>query len=224
MTHQRLLPLISQIPYLTNLPPPQHARLLAEATAHSFSPNTLIFLEGEPALGLWLIETGTVKIHKLSVDGGEYILHLLGQGDSFNDIAALEAGSNPANATTLSETTCWLIPTATIQAILTTTPSAATAAISLLTGRIRRLVTQLEGLALYSVTARLARFLLEQAESPATEGITRVAIAAHLATTPESVSRALRSLEQVGAIAFNRHQIEIIDAQRLRGYAMLDPS
>lgn len=217
-----LLSLISHIPYLHDLPAPQQTTLLRSASRHAFAANALIFLEGDPNAGLWLIEQGQVKIHKLSAEGGEYILHLLGQGHSFNDIAALEAGPNPANATTLTEAVCWCIPSATLHHILDTTPHAAHAAIRMLTGRVRLLVGQLEGLALYSVAARLARFLLQQAETPASDGVTRVAIAAHLATTPESVSRALRSLEQAGAIAFNRHQIEIVDAKLLRALALLD--
>ena len=118
-----------------------------------------------------------------------------------------------------------MIPTDSIQQILETHPKAAKAAITMLTGRVRSLVQQLENLALYSVSARLARFLLQQAESPVIEGgVTRVAIAAHLATTPETISRALRSLEQAGAIEFNRHQIEIVHSDILRALALIDPT
>jgi CRP/FNR family transcriptional regulator len=185
----------------------------------------VIFLEDDEAAGLWIIESGQVKIAKLSVDGNEYILHLLNEGDSFNDIAALENGINPATATALSDVKCWLIPTEVIQQTLETDPEAAKAAISMLTTRVRLLVQQLENLALYSVTARLARFLLQQAETPVIEGgVTRAAIAAHLATTPETISRALRTLEQAGAIEFTRHQIQISHSEILQALALIEPS
>lgn len=188
-------------------------------------PNELIFLEGDKASGLWIIESGQVKISKINANGDEYILHLLGAGDSFNDIAALENGFNPANATALSAAACWIIPTDLIQQTLATYAQSAQAAIRILTGRVRSLVQQLENIALYSVSARLARFLLQQAETPIIEsGITRVAIASHLATTPETISRTLRYLEHTGAIQFNRHQIEIINADILRALALIDPS
>jgi CRP-like cAMP-binding protein len=76
---------------------------------------------------------------------------------------------------------------------------------------------------LYSVPARLARFLLSQSEAPALEGpgITRTAIASHLATTPETISRTLRMLEDAGAIRFDRHQILIVNEALLRDLAML---
>ncbi|MBZ0295202.1 MAG: cyclic nucleotide-binding domain-containing protein, partial [Anaerolineae bacterium] len=61
----------------------------------TFSAGELLFLEGEPAQGLWIVETGHIKIFKLNPDGGEHILHLRGPGKTFNDIAALDGGDNP---------------------------------------------------------------------------------------------------------------------------------
>ena len=91
-----------------------------------------------------------------------------------------------------------------------------------LSSRIRMLVKQIESLALLSVPARLAQFLLVQAETSASdeEGITRAAIAAHLATTPETVSRVLRTMEEAGAIQFDRHRIVIVDENLLRDFAV----
>lgn len=225
MSEQAFFDLVSHIPYLDAIPAAQKEVFFRAAIRHQFAANEVIFLEGETPKGLWLIEDGQVKISKLNPDGSEYILHLLNAGNSFNDIAALENGPNPANASTLSAATCWLIPVEAIQNLLNAHPQVAQAAIVMLTQRVRALVQQLENLALYSVTTRLARFLLEQAHSPVIEGgVTRVAIAAHLATTPETISRALRSLEEGGAIQFNRHQIEIINPDILRAFALIAPS
>lgn len=225
MNEQRLSEIFSRIPYLNVLSIEQKAVIFEAAKQHAFNTHEMIFLEGDEATGLWLIEQGQVKIAKLNPDGDEYILHLLSAGDSFNDIAVLQQGNNPAHAIALSEVICWMIPTEVIQSILVDNPQSAKAAIVMLTTRVRTLVQQLENLALYSVTARLARFLLQQAESPIVEGgVTRVAIAAHLATTPETISRGLRSLEQAGAIQFNRHQIEIVSPDVLRALALFDPA
>jgi len=222
MSKQRFFELLSRIAYLNILSVAQKDMVFDAAKKHLFNPHEMIFMEGDEATGLWLIEQGQVKITKLNPDGDEYILHLLSTGDSFNDIAVLQQGNNPAHAIALSEAACWLIPTETIQRLLADNPASAQAAIRMLTTRVRALVQQLENLALYSVTARLARFLLHQAESPISEeGVTRVAIAAHLATTPETISRALRSLEQAGAIEFNRHQIEIVKPDALRALAVI---
>jgi CRP-like cAMP-binding protein len=181
-------------------------------------------LEGEPAEGLWIVEKGNVKIFKLNPDGGEHILHLRGPGKTFNDISALDGGSNPANASALSsEALVWLVPLEVIKHILTRNPQVALNVIKHLAGRVRALVGQIEDLALYSVIVRLARFLLKQAEDPSLTGpgITRTAIAAHINTTPQTISNVLHSLEESGAIRFDRHRVVILNEPILRSIAML---
>lgn len=192
--------------------------------SRTYAANETIFVEGDPAEGLWIVERGRVKIYKLSPDGNEHILHLRGPGKSFNDIGALDGGVNPANAAALSaEVQVWLVPIEVITHILTHNPQVALNVIHLLARRVRSLVAQIEDLALYSVIVRLARFLLKQADDPSLSGpgVTRTAIAAHLNTTPQTISVALRELEGTGAIAFDRHRITIIDETRLRAIALL---
>ncbi len=170
------------------------------------------------------MELGAVKVFKLTSDGGEHILHLRGPGNSFNDIAALDAGGNPASAAALSaEALVWLLPSAMIDHLLTHNPQVARNVIKRLARRVRTLVAQIEDLALHSVIVRLARFLLKQAEDPALAGpgITRTAIAAHINTTPQTISTVLHTLEEAGAIRFDRHRIVIVDEAILRSIALL---
>ncbi len=190
---------------------------------HTFSPDQLIFSEGDVSRGLWIIEDGNVKISKLSPEGNEYILHLLGPGSSFNDIAALDSGPTPANAIAINTVIAWSIPASVMSRLLDQYPKVMQAALYMLTRRVRALTRQIEDLTLYPVIARLARFLLAQAENPVLSGpgITRAAIAAHLATTPETISRMLVRIQETGAIRFDRHRIVIVDEDLLRAIADL---
>jgi CRP-like cAMP-binding protein len=190
----------------------------------SFSAGETLFHEGEAADGLWIVKEGHVKIFKLNPDGGEHILHLRGPGDTFNDISALDGGGNPANAAALSHNVqVWLIPSAVLTHVLTHNAQVSLNVIRLLAVRVRSLVGQIEELALYSVIVRLARFLLKQSEDPSLSGpgVTRTAIAAHINTTPQTISNLLHSLEEMGAIHFDRHHVIIVDEQLLRSIAML---
>ncbi len=210
-------------PYFNTLDTDRLAALTAQATCHAFAPGELIFLEGEPSAGLWIIGKGRVKIYRLNPEGSEHILHLLGPGNSFNDIAALDGGPNPAHAAALSEVAACVFPHDVLAATIRRDPDLAMAVIRVITRRTRSLVQQIEDLALYSVTTRLARFLLRQAENPALSGpgITRATIAAHLATQPETVSRALSALEKSGIIRLDRHRIRIVREDLLRMVALL---
>jgi CRP/FNR family transcriptional regulator len=215
--------LLLRVPYFAQLPPAALEQLAVQAQARNFEAGEMIFGETEASVGLWLIETGSVKIFKLTPDGREHVLHLLGPGDTFNDIAALDGGHNPANAGAASRVQAWVIPVAVLQASLASDHTLALAVITGLAQRVRHQVDQIEDLALRSVSGRLARFILEQAENPALAApvVTRALIASHLATTPESVSRALRVLEQSGAIRFDRHRILITKADLLRDLALI---
>lgn len=201
-----------------------HLRWLAgQCQRFTYGLDETIFLEGDPSRGMWMIEQGRIKIYKVNPEGEEHIMHLLGPGNTFNEVATFDGGSNPANAGTLTEAAVWLLPAEALNQLLMTDRALALKMIKLLASRVRSLVGQLEDLALYSVTIRLARFLLKQLEDPALSGpgVTRANIAAHLATQPETISRALRSLEQAKAIRFDRHRIVIEDEKLLRTLAAL---
>lgn len=223
MKPDRLSQYLLALPYFENLDPLSLDTLRQQVQPRAFDADQIIFSEGDDAAGMWLVEQGRVKIFKLNPEGEEHILHFLGEGNTFNDIAALDGGSNPANAAALTNVSLWLLPTNDLHYLLATNPQVALRVIRLLAGRVRGLVHQIEDLALYSVSIRLARFLLKQSEDPALSGpgVTRAAIAAYLATTPESVSRSLRTLEETGAIRFDRHRIIIEREDLLRTIAAL---
>ncbi len=198
-------------------------RMIHSAVSHSASAGETLFLEGEQAAGLWMIQTGRVKIYKLNPQGQEHILRIFGDYDTFNDISAFDGGANPANAAALSDTQLWVFPTHVFQECIQRDGIFALRVVQVLSGRVRGLIRQIENLTLYSVTVRVARLLLNQVDDPALTGtgVTRAALAAHLATTPQTISTALREIELTGAIEFDRHQIRILREDLLRSIAML---
>lgn len=218
-----LIAILQAHPYFAQVPPAQLTALAQQATRRPFTSGELLFLDGQPSAGLWVIEHGRVKVFRLTLEGREHVLHLFGPGDTFNDVSALDGGPNPASAMAFTGGTAWVLSAGDLEQALAANHALALGVIHGLNHRIRRLVDQIEDLALRSVTARLARFLLEQRENPALAGpaVTRALIATHLGTTPETVSRALRTLEESGALEFDRHRIIIRDTARLKEIALL---
>jgi CRP/FNR family transcriptional regulator len=213
--------MLQQMPYFAHVTEPALNELAQQAVHRTFAANEMIFLEGSPSAGLCIVENGRVKAYKLSPDGQEFILHFLGPGDTFNDIAALDGAPNPVSATAVTDVSAWVISSAVFSQALQADHEMALAVIEGLTDRIRVVAGRMEDLALHSVTARLAHFLLDQIEDTTLKhpSITRALIANHLATTPESISRSLRVLENAGAIRFDRHRIIITQPDILRQQA-----
>lgn len=216
-------PILQAHPYFAQVPLRQLERLAQKARRRPFDAGQILFLTGEDSAGLWILESGRVKVYKVVQEGREHVLHLLGPGDTFNDVPAFDGGPNAASAMTITAGVAWVLSASTLQYALEDDHDLALGVIAGLNQRIRQLVVQIEDLALRSVTARLARFLLEQRENPSLAGpaVTRALIATHLGTTPETVSRALRTLEEAGALEFDRHRIIIRNATLLHEIALL---
>jgi CRP/FNR family transcriptional regulator len=223
LTHADLARFLRGRVYFDDLEPATLDLLAGQSVRRTFVPGEMIIIEGEPTSGLWMIESGRVRIFKISPGGTELVLHLLGEGETFNDISALDGGNNAANAAALSHVVAWLLPVEALHEALLRDNALALNVIRGLTGRIRRLVSKIEDLSLYSVTVRLARFLLNQVADPSLSGpgVTRTAIAAYLNTTPQTISNTLRELEQAGAIRFDRHRIMIVREDILREIALV---
>jgi CRP-like cAMP-binding protein len=218
-----LLQRLAKMPYFQGLSSPVLAQLADAAVARSVNAGEILFLAGQPSVGMYLLEQGRVKIYQLNPQGQEHILLFCADNDSFNEVSALDGGVNPANAAALSDCQLWILPTIVFQQALHSDAAFSAQVVKVLARRLRGLVRQVEDLTLYAVTTRVARLLLKQAQDPALSGVgvTRATLAAHIATTPQTISTALRELEQTGAIRFSRHEIQIIDEALLRSIAML---
>lgn len=215
----RVFGLLSKVPFLQNLPAAVLGALALVAHSARFDPGEVIFLEGDSANAIYLLEKGVVKISRTSVEGREYIMHLVQLGGTFNDVAALDGGPNPATATALTQSTLWRIDRADLQRIAGEHPALAWALMEDLAGRARYLVGVVEDLAMRSVRGRLARLLLEQAEASRTAVVpmmmTQEEMAARLGTVREMVGRTMRSMAAEGILEFDRHRIVILDPDRL---------
>jgi CRP/FNR family transcriptional regulator len=214
---------LRQLPYFAHAADVSLGEIVRQAVRREFARGELMFLEGDPSSGLWIVENGRVKAYTLSPEGQEFILRFFGPGDTFNDLAALDGAANPASAMAVTPATTWVIPTTVFVAALQADHELCLAVIKGMVGRVRDLIARVEDLALRPVTARLARFLMAQVDDPvlAHPAVTRALIANHLATTPESISRSLSTLEKAGAIHFDRHRIVISRLDVLRDLALL---
>lgn len=197
---------------------------LAEAAIQSrHRAGSIIFLDNEPVAGLYVVQEGIVKISRISQEGREHILHLIYPGDTFNDVAALDGGPNPATAFAQTDAVVWRIEREDLQRLAHCYPALAWALAESIACRARHLVSLVQDLALRSVRGRLARLLLDQADSSATDTVPRLLtqeeMAAQLGTVREMVGRTLRGLAADGIIEFDRHRIVIIDAARLAAEA-----
>lgn len=219
LTVPSTLEFLRAVPYFARLSAPALEALAAVAIERSYASGATIFWEEEPATGLFVIEEGCIKICRHSVDGREHILHLLYGGDTFNDVAAMDGGCNPATAVALTDAVVWTIHRADLMRVSERYPELAWALVESMARRARYLVAKIEDLSMRSVKGRLARLLLEQALRSENDALPRLLtqeeMANQLGTVREMVGRALRTLADEGVLKFDRHRITILDVERL---------
>jgi len=217
------LEVMRSVPYFAHLDAAAMEAVAGKATRRRYSRGELIFLEGDPCAGLHVIQEGRIKLYKVSLEGREQIVRLLGPGQFFNEVAVFDRGSNPVSATAVLDSTVWVVDCGAMVDLVATHQALAAAIIENLASRSRHLLSLVEDLSLRTVSARLAKLLLTRArsEAEAPQPMTQQEMAAQLGTVREMVGRVLRTFEDEGLIRFDRHRLVILDQEGLEQEAMI---
>lgn len=216
--------ILSKVSYFSGLDPKTFETILQAARPQDYEPGQLVILEGEPASGLFVVESGWLKVSKIAIDGREQVLQFLGSGEVFNAVSVFTGTANPASVTALETARLWMIGHSVMLHLLDENPKLARLIIQDLAGRLTYLISLVEDLSLRSVEARLARLLLHQSignKVPRQKWATQNEIAARLGTVPDVVSRTLRKLSDRGLIELDRKEIRLLDRPELEKVAMI---
>ncbi len=108
----KFLSQIGAIPLFSGLAEAQLQELAMIVIDQVFRRGQTIFLEGEEGNGFYVVNTGKVKIFKLSPDGKEQILHIFGPGEPFAEVPVFAGQRFPANAEALEESRLFFFPRA----------------------------------------------------------------------------------------------------------------
>jgi len=219
------LNLLQSVPYFSDLGERVLEDIAQALTPRTYTQGQIIQIEGQRTQGLYLIESGWVKAIKISPEGKEQILNILGPGEIFNTISVFNAGRAPATIEALEETVTWSLPRELFLALIERHPPLSRAVIHILADRAQHLLGLVEDLSLRSVESRLAHKLLEEAEEDTIHRkrwATQTEIAAHLGTVTDVLNRALRHMVEEELIEVSREQIRILDPQALKKRALLE--
>ncbi|MBI2831385.1 MAG: Crp/Fnr family transcriptional regulator [Chloroflexi bacterium] len=210
---------LRSIPYFAGLGDEEIRRIESGLVERSFAKGEILFVEGEPCQGLYLVKSGQVSIFKSSPEGREQVLFIARQGESFNDVPVLDGGPNPASAAAIEPSTVYIIPGETLLSLVADCP-AAMAIIKPLAARLRHLTIMVEDLSFRRVVSRLAKLLLEMAVvegGPAPiRRLTQDEMAARVGSVRDVIGRALKNLEKEGAIKIEGQRIAVVSPEKLR--------
>ena len=182
----------------------------------------LLFSEGEPAAGFFVVLDGKVKVYKLSPEGKERILHIIHPGGTFAEAAIFGDGLYPAYAEPLQVAQLLFLPKDGFLDLLINNGRIAINMIAGLSRFLRQFANQIEDLTFKDVPSRLARYLMELSRGTRTTvelPISKSQLASNLGTVSETLSRTLRKLSEDDLISVSGKRVDIHDFERLEELA-----
>lgn len=224
MTTNLAVHLLSRVPYFAELDSVHSLALAGTAVPEQYESGQIVLLEGEPCTGMQIVESGWLRSLKSSPSGREQTLRVVGPGEVFGDFTMFAGMANASTVVALEPSRVWFIPAQAVLALLDQ-PSFARLVVQTLAARALQLLSLVEDLSLRTVTARLARLLVENSSEdvvPRRRWATQTEMANRLGTVADVLNRALRALVVEGLIEVDRHQIRICDRPGLEARSNVD--
>lgn len=201
--------------------PAEALRLVAPyVSRRMYAAGQVIVFEGDPCREVYFVAEGLVRLRQVTLEGREHVLSYVGPDGALNLAAVLDGGHALAGADAVTDSVVYAVPCDRFREAMRASQEVSEAVALTLARENRRLAAMVRDLALYSVRARLARFLLQHAEyEPPQERWTQSAIASSIGTVRDVVGRALRAFADEGLIRRERGRLRIADRERLEEIA-----
>ena len=216
---------LKRVALFSNLSEQEFAFLTSHLLQRQYSSGELIFSEGDACSGLYVVQSGSVRIFKSSAGGREQVLSIDGPRSSIAELPVFDGGNYPASAQAVNDSTLLFFSRQDFQALCVQHPEVALKVLRVVGARLRRLVGIIEELSFTTVRHRLIALLVRLGK---TEGVrtngdgialtlpsNNSELAAQIGTVRELVSRNLGRLQAEGLIQVDNRKLEIPSLKRL---------
>jgi len=195
-------------------------------TAH-FERNEVIYSAGDASDGMYLIESGRVKVSLLSHEGEEKIIGICQKGELVGEVCLCDRGPRENQAVALETVDVTSFRVAVLLRVLQSRPETVFSLLMVFCTRIQDYQQQLAALAFDDVRERLAKEMLRLGELPEGEPkrgavelpvrLTHQELANLVSTTRDNVTRIMNEFRKDGLVNYDRKRI-FISPDRLEDY------
>jgi len=216
--------LLALVPLFNGLEAPEIARIACGTREINAARGDILFNKGDVSTGFHLIVYGQVKLAFTSAQGGEKVVDIIGQGQTFGEAVMFMEKPYMVFAQALVDSRLLHISKSVILGELERDPKLGRKMIAGLSIRLHHLITDVESYSLHSGRQRIIGYLLRDnldsdetsitVTLPTSKGI----IASRLNLTQEHFSRILHELSESGLIVVKGRKISIPDVEKLRRY------
>src|SRR5271157_6077072 len=212
------LALLKRVLIFSSLSEQEFNFLTSRLVQRKYGAGELIFGEGDPCAGLYVVQSGNVRIFKSSAGGREQVLSIDGLGSSIAELPVFDGGNYPASAQAVTDCVLAFFSKQDFQALCLKHPQVALKVLRVVGARLRQLVGIIEELSFTTVRHRLIALLLRAGKAEGSRDGDSVTVtlpannselAAQIGTVRELVSRSLSRLQAEGLIQIDNRTVLI---------------
>jgi len=211
---------LKAIELFAGLPEGDLETLAKLAIAKNYAPGDVMFLEGQPCDGLWIIGEGTARVIKTTPRGRQLVLTTQVAPSTVAEVPVFDGGPYPASLIALQPTSALLLLKQDFLNMCRSNPALALRFLKIFGRRLRQLVALTERVTFGTIRQRLGAELRERSRLAGSQVFqleeTQEELANRLGTVREVVSRDLSRFQSEGLLRADRGAIEILDHKGLQ--------
>lgn len=191
----------------------------------NYTKDSVVLFEQETGSALFVIINGKVKVSRVSDDGKEVILTILGDSDFFGEMAILDGLTRSANVTAMEDSELFIIQRSDFLDLLHSHPEVSIALLQELTQRLRSADMKIKSLSLKDAEGKVATVILQLADDvgkikQGTVEIEKLPFQHDLAnmagTSRETISRTLHSFAKKGLVELDGSRLRILNYEKFK--------
>lgn len=210
---------IEIVPIFSNLSHDEMMEVAKITRKRTFEKNEMIYMAGDKGEKLYVINSGKVKIARITDTGKEQVIRVLGPGEFMGELSLFSTSTLKDNGQALSETVVCIIDGKSLKLLMKKHPEIAFKVMEELSERLEDTESLIENISLYSVERRIAQSLIKLSggKEELLLKIKKGDWASHLGMSQETLSRRLTIFQDMGLIKLVGHRkIILLDKEALQ--------
>jgi len=216
VNEQQRVDVLARCALFSTLPRAAVEQLAAHASIRNCRRGQILFAEGDPGDSLFVVVSGSLKAYSTTEHGYEFLLAVVGPGESLGELALADGGLRSATVSALTEATVMRLPRDAVLAVARSEAALMTALLLALASVIRRLDGHAADLAFLDLPRRVGKLLLAQrAAHEGARALTQTEMAARVGASRQSVNAALQEFQRRGWIRLAAREITVLEPNAL---------
>lgn len=222
LRHAAILDGLRHCPLFAESPASVLHEIASLTSVRRLDRGTYLFHERTQATGLFIVQHGAIKLHRVTALGREIIIHISRPHESLGEEGLCSEAGYSASACATEPSQVLVVPKAGFMALLGRHPELSLNLLSGLARQFSLLVARIDELTLKDVTTRVVDWLLEhcpdpQSGNPQTVHVmeTKRLLAAELGTCSETLSRTLAMLRDQRLLSVQGRAVVLYCPRRL---------